>query len=162
MKPPSLRARKASLLLGESKGKLSQRQALLRAGFSQKTADNPKMVGGWTKLLNRMLPDSLLTKRHQELLNKKEMTVLLGDDGEPYRVNQPETQAVSKGLDMAYKLRGKYPQDEPTQDGTTVLLSVMALIHGDAQPMVVTTPTHTETTPTETPESRPGSVLDAE
>ena len=63
------------------------------------------------------MPDKLLTKRHEELLNKRETIIETEFDHESgqyvkkYRVtDQPETQAVSKGLELAYKIKKKFPQ----------------------------------------------------
>jgi hypothetical protein len=84
-------------------------RAMKTAGYSDSVAKNPKKLTdsiGWKELMDEYLPDKLLAKRHLALLNKTE-----GKTG------QPETMAVSKGLDMAYKLKGKYAPEK--QDITT-------------------------------------------
>lgn len=54
------------------------------------------------------IPDDLLIKRHKELLNKREYQTF---EGESEDVG-PDSQAVSKGLDMAYKLKGSYAAEK--------------------------------------------------
>lgn len=54
------------------------------------------------------IPDKLLAKRHLELLNKREH-IKIDDEIEDVG---PDTQAVSKGLDMAYKLKGAYAPEK--------------------------------------------------
>ena len=53
-----------------------------------------------------VLTDDLLSKRHLELLNKREVIKMFNGEGEV--IDQPDTQAVSKGLEMAYKIKGSY------------------------------------------------------
>lgn len=57
------------------------------------------------------IPDSLLTEKHLALLNKLEVKRTFNQEiGEWIEVEtgQIDTNAVSKGLDMAYKLKGAY------------------------------------------------------
>lgn len=63
------------------------------------------------KAIAERLPDDLLEERHLELLNKREITII-EKDGEKEIIDQPETQAVSKALDMAYKIKGSYVPDK--------------------------------------------------
>ena len=72
----------------------------------------PKII----KAIAEMLPDELLSERHLELLNKREKVIVShknkdGDDVFEI-LDQPETQAVSKGLDMAYKIKSTYAPDK--------------------------------------------------
>ena len=64
------------------------------------------------KELDSRMTSELIAERHTELLNKRELSIVQNrKDGsdEIYEVlNQPETQAVSKALDMAYKIKGAY------------------------------------------------------
>lgn len=64
---PSIRARKALILLGENGG--NARKALKDAGYSQKVADNPNRViksDAFQQLVEQQLPDSLLVRVHKE------------------------------------------------------------------------------------------------
>ena len=81
--------------------------AMQKVGYSVETSKRTNKLTrskGWQELLDKHLPDSLLAKRHRELLNKRE---LLG---------AVDTQAVSKGLDMAYKIKGRYFDAESDKD----------------------------------------------
>lgn len=66
------------------------------------------------KAIAEALPDDLLAERHLELLNKREVFRIKGGEGdEEYELtDQPDTQAVSKALDMAYKLKGDYAPEK--------------------------------------------------
>ena len=60
--------------------------------------------------IEERLSDDLLSKRHQELLNKREVIKAFNGDG--ILIDQPDTQAVSKALDMAYKIKDKYAPEK--------------------------------------------------
>ena len=64
------------------------------------------------KAIAAMLPDELLTERHLELLNKREIVKMF--NGEGRIIDQPDTQAVAKGLDMAYRIKGSYATENPS------------------------------------------------
>ena len=69
----------------------------------------PKII----KAIAEMLPDKLLGERHLELLNKREVYRLKVDGEEEYELlDTPDTHAVSKGLDMAYKIKGSYAPEK--------------------------------------------------
>ena len=93
--------------------------AMVKAGYSPTTASTTgKLTNtkGWEELLQKHLPDRVLTKKHRELLEKREvvLTSKRSETGEKVFevLDQPETQAVSKALEMAYKLKGRY-SDSP-------------------------------------------------
>ena len=58
------------------------------------------------KALADMLPDDLLNEKHLALLNKVDAN------------EQIDVQAVSKGLDMAYKIKGSYAPEKKEIMGT--------------------------------------------
>jgi len=61
------------------------------------------------KALAERLPDDLLEEKHLALLNKTEKKY----DTEGNMVSEEiDTNAVSKGLDMAYKVKGSYAPDK--------------------------------------------------
>lgn len=77
------------------------------------------------KAIADMLPDDLLREKHLALLNKEEVitknNVTTGEiDVVP--TGQIDVQAVSKGLDMAYKLKGAYAPEKHTNLNLTVEL----------------------------------------
>lgn len=74
--------------------------------------EKPRII----KALAERLPDDLLEERHLELLNKRETHIYSTGRGKGYKVHKidlgPEVQAVSKGLDMAYKIKGSYAPEK--------------------------------------------------
>ena len=65
--------------------------------------------------MKTFLPDELLAERHKELLNKREVIKEYSHEQGEYVqkvIDQPETQAVSKGLEMAYRLKSKFPAEK--------------------------------------------------
>src|SRR3990167_8149103 len=98
---PTLKQKVAYKKTIENNGSVSK--AMRETGYSLNTAKNPQSLTeskGWKELMNTYLPDELLGKKHRQLLNKV-------DKG----TKEPETQAVSKALDMAYKLKDRYPKN---------------------------------------------------
>lgn len=87
----------------------------------------------YESLLQKFLPDEKLAKRHEELLDKRDIEVVFDyervedEDGEPDEETGelpmktikkpriidkgPETNAVKAALDMAYKIKGRYPKE---------------------------------------------------
>lgn len=83
------------------------------------------------KAIAERLPDDLLEQRHLELLNKRETHTWYEDikdekgkviDIKPHIIDLGvEANAVAKGLDMAYKIKGAYGDSEkPKEKGTNV------------------------------------------
>lgn len=70
------------------------------------------------KSIAESLPDELLAERHLELLNKREY-VKVGEE----IVDSVDVQAVSKGLDMAYKIKSTYAPEKHANLNTNVDLS---------------------------------------
>ena len=80
----------------------NRRKAAIDAGYSQAIADNPKKIEetkGWQQLLDFYLPDDFLLNVHKRNIKQSK------DKG-----------ASDKALDMAYKLKRKYPRDEGELD----------------------------------------------
>ena len=101
---------------------------MVEAGYSPVTADTPSKLTktkAWQDLMEEYLPDSLLAKKHKELLNAKlKKTTRLANDEVLVEENL-DVQAVSKGLDMAYKLTGKYAPEKKELSGTLSLMSIL-------------------------------------
>lgn len=96
-------------------------KAMVLSGYSKKTATSTgKLTNtkGWKELLELHLSDKELALKHKELLNKREIVRINGEE-----LNQPETQAVSRALDMAYKLKGKYPTEGEGNKTLVVVIS---------------------------------------
>ena len=79
----------------------------------------------WKALMNELMPEELLAQRHVELLNKRDYRKVTEVNAEGKEVtvevdDGPNTAAVSKGLDMAYELRGSYKKDEAPPKSTVM------------------------------------------
>ena len=116
--------RKLSENLGKPLGKI-----MLEAGYSLSTSKTPKNLTNskaWPEMLEKKLPDKKLLKRHNELLDKKE-SIAIGKVGERevLQTDQPDATAVARGLDMAYKLKNKYPVDKPSGDTNVAVINVI-------------------------------------
>lgn len=97
----NIRQKKVAKEVIENGGSVSA--AMRKAGYSDAYASNPHKLTNtksWQELMDEYLPDELLSQKHRELLNKTD------EDG------QVETHAVKSGLDMGYKLKGKYAPDK--------------------------------------------------
>src|SRR4051794_22656753 len=95
---------------------------MIESDYSPAMAKNPQKLTqskGFQELMEESgLTDDLLVKRHVELLNKRETAVVpAGRDENDKAIYQkvdlgPDTTAVTKGLDMAYKLKGSYAAEK--------------------------------------------------
>lgn len=92
-------------------------EILLESGYKPSIAEKPAIVfdsKGFKDELAKLIPDDLLVKRHLELLNKREVVKTFSHETGETEIeitDQPDTQAVSKALDMAYKLKGSYAKE---------------------------------------------------
>ena len=71
----------------------------------------------WHTSLRETIPTELLLKRHYELLNKRDREIIVVGEGFAREVKiidkGVDVQAVTKGLELGYKLYGKLTGDEP-------------------------------------------------
>lgn len=111
-KKPTFRQKNAFQKIVENGGNVSK--GMLDAGYSEATAKTPTKLTeskGWNTLTEKYLPDEDLAKIHKELLNKKETYIKKNNKTgkiEIIKTGEIDSQAVRAGLDMAYKLKGKY------------------------------------------------------
>lgn len=115
---PTPRQRRAFDIYLKGKNK-SMRNVMLKAGYSEATAVNPsaKLISsiGWQKLLDKYLPEKMIAERHRQLLDKKELVIRNNNKTgklEVLETGQIDAQAVSKALDMYYKLKGTYAPEK--------------------------------------------------
>jgi hypothetical protein len=86
-------------------------RAMIECGYSAKTAKNPSHVTrskNWNELMNQYLPDTLLMKRHKQLINAKVKVRIFRNGKLETKKEYMDYKAMKAGLDMAYKLNGKY------------------------------------------------------
>ena len=103
-----------------------RQEAMMQEGYSESYSRNGHIAetDSWQELMKNYLPDQLLAKRHKELLNKREVVKEYSHERGEYVqkvIDQPETQAVSKGLDMAYRLKKHYLQGEGEGNKTLII-----------------------------------------
>lgn len=120
---PTIKQQKAAEALVGNGGNITQ--AMITAGYSPNTANTPQKLtesDGFRELMEEYLPDDLLLEKHLELLNKTEKIAKNNNATKQVEVidtGEPDTQAVSKALDMAYKMKGSYaPEKRITLDLT--------------------------------------------
>lgn len=92
----TMRQKKAFQKVLENRGNLGR--AMIEAGYTCSTSRNPKNLTNsksWHELVNQYLPDSKLMDIHSKLLDKIDDTGQVHSD-------------VIRGLDLAYKIKGKY------------------------------------------------------
>ncbi len=106
-------------------GKAPNKGKVLReVGYSEEVANHPQKVTesrAWDDLMEQYLPDSLLAKKHNELLKAKKKTSIRIDDNIITSTEELDVQAVKAGLDMAYKLKGKYEKDNKQKQPNTIV-----------------------------------------
>ena len=107
------RAKKAFDNMVENGGNISQ--AMIKAGYSKNTAKTPSKLTNtktFQALTQKYLPDDVLLTKHRELLEvpRKMRTYIKGDL--QTEIEELDSQAVGRGLDMAYKLKGAYAAEK--------------------------------------------------
>lgn len=136
---PTIKQKKAFSKIVENRGNISK--TMLEVGYDETTAKNPKNLtesNGWKELMDSNLSDKDLAEKHKQLLNStgighmvfpvaitdQEITDLLatvncvpqkfqhGDTANHVWYWARDNKAIKDGLDMAYKLKGKYAPDK--------------------------------------------------
>ena len=87
--------------------------------YSPSMAKNPQKITstkGWEELMEKNIPDKLLAEKHKELLTTpikvKSKERKYGETTLIEEIEMLDTFAISKGLDMGYKLKGKYAPEK--------------------------------------------------
>lgn len=92
--------------------------------FSESLADHPSVLTqtkSWQMIMQEYMPEEHLALRHSELLDKRDYRTVKNPDGTTEEVdNGPETNAVSKGLELAYRLRGSFQKEEQKPPSTVM------------------------------------------
>ncbi len=95
--------------------------ALIAMSYSAKFVDahagDVTRTKSWQALMDEQLPEAHLALRHRELLDKRETTTRVVGHGKHRKVEVVDlgvdTSAVGRGLELAYKIRGKMKDTEP-------------------------------------------------
>jgi hypothetical protein len=139
-KEPTLKQKRAIELLVENHGNISK--SMREAGYTEASAKNPKNLTnslGYKSIADQ-IPDALLVKKHNDLLKQKQLSYFVfskslsdeeiiehmkannldtivireSDKGKLAFYSIDDAQAISKGLDMAYKLKGSFAELKTT------------------------------------------------
>lgn len=137
-KNPTIKQKKAIKIMGENGGVVSA--AMIAAGYSPATAKNPEKLtkSQGFKTLGAEIPNSLVIKKHFDLLQQKQLSYFVfnkdmpdeeikdhllanglevisirpSDKGKMAFYSLNDATAIAKGLDMAYKLKGSYAPEK--------------------------------------------------
>jgi hypothetical protein len=78
----------------------------------------------WQALMDEKLPEEHLALRHKEILDKRDTRKVVDDKGNvSYEDIGPNTMAVTKGLELAYRLRGSF-KEKDTPPPSTVMYNL--------------------------------------
>lgn len=110
----SIRQKLAAKKVMENYGNISK--TMREVGYSAASAKNPKSLTdskSWKALMKEYFPDEFLAKKHKQLLNKQEVVIKSYEgENEIVKTGEIDREAVRAGLDMAYKLKGKYAAEK--------------------------------------------------
>lgn len=114
----TLRQKLAVAKLSENPRSVS---AVMReVGYSHYTATRPQDLTnsiGFKELMEQNgLDDKFLQKKHKELLSVPKKTRRYKSGGDIVEEESLDTYALSKGLDMAYKVKGHYAPEKVQQE----------------------------------------------
>ena len=114
--------------------------AMIQAGYAVSTSKKPQNLTkskSWPELIEKYLPDKLLAKRHKELLNvpRKIRTYIKGDL--QTETEEMDTQAVGKALDLAYKIKNKFPSEKSSGDTNIAVINIIRFGEDKKRPIEV-------------------------
>jgi len=72
----------------------------------------------YKETMAEILPDKLLAEKHLELLTVPIKVRTIGKGKSVIEIEQIDSLAISKGLDMAYKIKGEYAPEKQEHSGT--------------------------------------------
>lgn len=112
-----IRQKKLLKKIMETTGKpVSISQSMRDVGYGEGYAKNPQLLTktrSWQELMDEYLPDDLIAEKHNALLNKKEQIVVRdGKTSEVVLTDEIDTNAVKAGVEMAYKIKGRYAPEK--------------------------------------------------
>ena len=124
---PTVRPKHREVLKNMSNNVVTRQDAMLQEGYSEVYAKNGHIAetDSWQELMRTYLPDELLAKRHKELLNKRELVKIFNHTTGEYEkelYDSPDTQAVSKGLELGYRIKGKFPKEDSVNNTLIVIV----------------------------------------
>lgn len=122
-KPRVLPRHRAIMSRVTNKGELISK-AMVALSYSEKSPPQAIIhTKSWQMLMDEHMPEDLIALRHTELLNKRARRNIKNSKGEviEYDVDDgPDTPAVVKALELAYKLRGSFAAEKKAPDGNVI------------------------------------------
>lgn len=122
-KPRVLPRHRAIMSRITNKGELISK-AMVALSYSEKSPPQAIIhTKSWQMLMDEHMPEDLIALRHTELLNKRARRNIKDKDGKviEYDVDDgPDTPAVVKALELAYKLRGSFAAEKKAPDGNVI------------------------------------------
>jgi hypothetical protein len=109
---PTLKQKKAFKMVESGR---HLKEVMVKAGYSKNTAIAPTKLTkskGWLELMEKYLPDKLLAEKHKELLEVPKKTKHFKKGELEVEFEELDSNAISKGLDMAYKIKGRYAPEK--------------------------------------------------
>lgn len=91
--------------------KKTEGQILKESGYSDSISKAPSRVTkskGWNELMELYLPDDLIAKQHNKLITAQNKIRITKKGELVTEYEEPNTDAIARGVDMAYKLKAKY------------------------------------------------------
>jgi len=96
--------------------------------YSESVANRVNVITksvSWKMLMKEYMPEEVLAQRHAEILDKRDTKLIteVDADGKKTTVevdDGPNTAAVTKGLELAYKLRGSFKEQEKAPPSTVM------------------------------------------
>jgi hypothetical protein len=115
----ALKLRGQKIALGLLEGK-TQEQALMDAGYSPASArnpseilDNPVIQQSFQEILEKAgLSDDYIAEKHRELIDAKKVVSIRTESEGVTEVTVPDYTARARGLDMYYKVSGRYVEKQ--------------------------------------------------
>jgi len=102
-------------------------KAIRRTGvYSEEVAKHTEKIKdtkSWKALMAEYMPEEFLAQRHSELLDKRVYRVIRDPDDPKKTIevdDGPETAAVTRALELAYKLRGSFSKNDGEKPSTVM------------------------------------------
>lgn len=91
-------------------------KAMIAAGYSPATAKTPQKLtnsNGWKELMEELAPDKNNLNKLRQLIDAEDVVVVKRAKGRTTTIRKMNYNAVAKGLDMVFKLKGQYAAAKP-------------------------------------------------
>lgn len=101
------------------------KKAVNRTGLfspnSARSTNQIKNTQSWQALMREYMPEELIALRHSELLDKRDYRKITDENGNIIEVDDgPNTSAVTKAIELSYRLRGSFKKEEVAPPSTVM------------------------------------------